>query len=96
VYFGLPASSGEPPKRLVAFKKVWLDPGEERRIELAIDPSSTNHPLGFWISSRQKWATIDGDVKVDVGTSAAEILLTKSIHVRHEDRDDDRGHEHGD
>jgi beta-glucosidase len=96
VYFGLPASSGEPPKRLVAFKKVWLDPGEERRIELAIDPSSTNHPLGFWISSRQNWATIDGDVKVDVGTSAAEILLTKSIHVRHEDRDDDRGHEHGD
>jgi beta-glucosidase len=29
VYLGLPTSLGEPPKRLVAFEKVWLNPGRE-------------------------------------------------------------------
>ena len=50
VYLGLPTSIGEPPKRLVAFQKVWLNPGEKRKVQLSIDPSSTNHPLGYWDS----------------------------------------------
>ena len=34
VYLGLPMSVGEPPKRLVAFEKIWLNPGEKRKIQM--------------------------------------------------------------
>ena len=82
VYLGLPTSLGEPPKRLVAFEKVWLNPGEKRKIQISIDPNSTNHPLGYWGSGAQNWVIADGEYQVYVGNSATNILLNDSITVR--------------
>ena len=82
VYLGLPPSIGEPPKRLVAFEKVWLKPGEKRKIQISIDPNATNHPLGYWESSTQKWVIAEGDYQVYVGNSATNILLNDSVTVR--------------
>lgn len=81
VYLGLPASSGEPPKRLVAFAKVWLNPGEQQRVTLTIDPDATNHPVSYWRASAQRWATITGDVQVYIGSSSADLGLSKSVTV---------------
>ena len=42
VYLGLPAtgnSFGEPPKRLVGFQKVWLNPGASQTITITINPA---------------------------------------------------------
>jgi beta-glucosidase len=42
VYLGLPNtgnSFGEPPKRLVGFQKVWLNPGESRTVTIQINPA---------------------------------------------------------
>jgi len=33
VYLGLPTATGEPPKRLVAFDKVRLAPGEKTKVK---------------------------------------------------------------
>ena len=85
VYFALPASSGEPPKRLVAFEKVWLNPGEQRRVQLIVDPDANSHPLGYWRPGAQNWGTITGDITVYVGTSAADLSLSRSITVRQQD-----------
>ena len=83
VYLGLPTSVGEPPKRLVAFEKVWLNPGEKTKVQISIDPSATNHPLGYWDTGAQKWAIADGDYHVYVGNSSAmNTLLNDSITVR--------------
>jgi len=82
VYLGLPTSIGEPPKRLVAFEKVWLNPGEKRKIQISIDPNATNHPFGYWESSTQKWVIAEGDYQVYVGNSATNILLNDSVTVR--------------
>jgi len=82
VYLGLPTSVGEPPKRLVAFKKLWLNPGEKTKVQISIDPSATNHPLGYWDSGAQKWAIAEGDYQVYVSNSATNILLNDSIEVR--------------
>lgn len=83
VYLGLPTSLGEPPKRLVAFEKVWLNPGEKTKVQISIDPSATNHPFGYWDSGAQKWAIADGDYHVFVGNSSAmSTLLNDSITVR--------------
>jgi beta-glucosidase len=82
VYLGLPASLGEPPKRLIAFRKVWLNPGEETKITISIDPSATNHPLGYWDSAVQTWKLADGNYEVYVGNSAASLVLKSSIIMR--------------
>jgi beta-glucosidase len=82
VYLGLPSQSGEPPKRLVAFQKVWLDPGEKRTVQFVIDPGANSHPLGYWDSSAQQWAIIDGDCQVYVGTSATDLRHSKIITLR--------------
>ena len=82
VYLGLPTSTGEPPKRLVAFEKVWLKPGEKRKIQISIDPSATNHPLGYWDSDAQKWVIAQGDYQIYVGSSASNIVLYDSITLR--------------
>jgi beta-glucosidase len=82
VYLGLPTSLGEPPKRLVAFRKVWLNPSEETKVTILINPSATNHPLGYWDSAAQTWKVADGNYRVYVGNSAANIVLNDSIIVR--------------
>jgi beta-glucosidase len=82
VYLGLPASAGEPPKRLVGFEKVRLEPGEKKRIQITIDPGATNHPLGYWDNSSQGWAIADGEYAVYVGNSSRNILLRDSVTVR--------------
>src|SRR5262249_3715241 len=81
IYLGLPASTGEPPKRLVAFEKVWLDPGEQRNIRLVIDPSASNHPLGYWYSAAQKFAIANGEYQIYVANSAADYTLKGAVTV---------------
>jgi beta-glucosidase len=75
----LPTSLGEPQKRLVAFEKVWLNRGEKRKIQISIDPSATNHPLGYWDCSAQKWLIAEGEYQIYVGSSASSIVLQDSI-----------------
>jgi beta-glucosidase len=82
VYLSLPAALGEPPKRLVAFQKVWLNPGEKTKLQISIDPSASNHPLGYWDSAAQAWTIADGDYQVYVGNSAANLVLSDSVTVR--------------
>ena len=82
VYLGMPASLGEPPKRLVGFDKVWLNPGEMKKVEITIDPEAANHPLGYWDSSAQKWAVQDGQYTIYVGKSSGDIKLKAVLTVR--------------
>jgi beta-glucosidase len=81
VYLGLPDSTGEPPKRLIAFDKVWLDPETKRVIRLVIDPAASNNPLSYWDTKEQKWVTASGVYRVSVGTSSADIVLKDSVRV---------------
>jgi beta-glucosidase len=82
VYLSLPSSLGEPPKRLVGFEKVRLDPGEKKRIEISIDPKASNHPLGYWDSGAQDWAIADGQYGVYVANSSLNVLLSDAVTVR--------------
>ncbi len=82
VYLSLPASAGEPPKRLVGFEKVWLDPGRSRRVRITIDPGAASHPLGTWDPAAQAWTTPAGAYRVHVGRSAVDLVLADSIVVR--------------
>jgi beta-glucosidase len=71
VYVSFPESAGEPPKRLVAFEKVWLEPGQRRTVTMVVDPSASSHPLGVWDEATQRWRVPEGRYDIMVGTSSA-------------------------
>jgi beta-glucosidase len=81
VYLSFPDGAGEPPKRLVAFEKVWLAPGERKTVTMTIDPAAPNHPLGVWDETAQRWRVPEGRYVITVGTSSADAGLTDSVTI---------------
>jgi beta-glucosidase len=81
VYVSLPESTGEPPKRLVAFEKVWLEPGQRRTVAMTIDPSAPSHPLGVWDESTKRWRVPEGSYTITVGASSADTGLASGMVV---------------
>lgn len=82
VYLGLPASANQPPKRLVGFDKVTLNPGEKQRVTVTIDPGASNHPLSVWDEATDKWSTPNGEYTVYVGNSSDNVALQQTITIR--------------
>jgi beta-glucosidase len=82
VYLGLPAAANEPPKRLVGFEKVMLNPGEKKTVTVTIDPSAANHPLAVWDAPADGWKTVDGEYTVYVGNASNNVPLTQVSTVR--------------
>jgi beta-glucosidase len=75
VYLTLPASTGEPGSRLVAFSQVDLRPGQSRQVSLIIDAGSAQHPLSYWDTTSHGWVTAPGSYLVQVATSAQAPVL---------------------
>lgn len=82
VYLGMPAATNEPPKRLVGFDKVWLNPGEKTKVKITIDPATSNHPLGIWDSVKDEWKIVEGGYQVFVGNSSGNLVLNDTVTVR--------------
>lgn len=75
VYLGLPSSAGEPPKRLVAWKKVRLDPGAEQEITVKLEPRS----LAIFNVEKNGWEIVGGEYRVYVGGSSRDTPLTATF-----------------
>ena len=73
VYLGFPQNLGEPPRRLVGFQKIWLNPGQSGPVAITIDPAATNYPLSYWNSTTHKWAVQPGTYTVYVGNSSGSV-----------------------
>ena len=76
VYVQLPASANtgrlkQPPKRLVGFAKLELEPGAQQEVSIPIDPSASNHPLSVWDKAAHEWVTPAGIHTVLVGNSSS-------------------------
>ena len=78
VYLGIP-EDGQPPKRLVGFQKVQLEPGESKTATIVIDPAATNHPFGVWCKAAEDFVIRDGEYKVYVGTSSEDTPFIETI-----------------
>jgi beta-glucosidase len=72
VYAGLPASANEPPKRLVAWDKVRLAPGEKKTVTLTIDPKF----LSVFNEQKDDWELLPGEYRIFVGGSSRSTPLT--------------------
>jgi len=75
VYAALPASTGEPPKRLVAWDKVQLAPGESKKVTLNVDPQF----LSIFNVDKDAWELVPGEYRILVGGSSADTPLAASL-----------------
>jgi len=71
VYAELPAAAGEPFRRLVAWKKVELNPGESKTVTLSIDPLH----LSVFDVDMHDWKLLPGDYVISVGGSSRHLWL---------------------
>jgi len=81
VYLGLPASTDEPPKRLVGWAKVELEPGETKEVSVTLDPNATSRPFSYWNVNTNGWEVASGDYQVFIAASSRDIRLTGSLRV---------------
>jgi beta-glucosidase len=78
VYAALPAAAQEPPKRLVGFSKVKLNPGEKRNITVEIDSKY----LSIFDEQKDDWSLIPGDYTIMVGGSSQDLPLKTTISLK--------------
>jgi beta-glucosidase len=78
VYLSLPASANEPPKRLIGWEKVDLQPGESKFVTLKIDPIY----LSIFDTANDRWSIVPGEYKVMAGPSSAMLPLATTVSLR--------------
>jgi beta-glucosidase len=78
VYLGVPAP-GQPPKRLIGFRKVQLEPGASRSVTISLDPAASHHPFAAWDYCTRSFQAVRGDHTIYVGTSADDTPHTTIV-----------------
>ncbi|MFI7117513.1 glycoside hydrolase family 3 C-terminal domain-containing protein [Amycolatopsis sp. NPDC049868] len=66
-----------PARELRAFTKISLEPGETRRVELALD----RRAFAWYDIELSRWVVSPGDYTVQVGQSAARIIAEAPIRL---------------
>jgi beta-glucosidase len=77
VYTQLPSAAGEPFKRLVAWERIPLAPGESKTITLPL----TSLYLSIFDDQKNTWSLLPGEYKLLVGPSSADTPLTAPLHI---------------
>jgi beta-glucosidase len=80
VYLGVPVE-GQPPKRLIGFQKVVVEPGASQPVAITIDPAATNHPFGVWDYCTRGFVIRPGEYTVYVGNSADNTPHIATVDV---------------
>jgi beta-glucosidase len=78
VYAALPASTQEPPKRLVGWSKVKLEPGEKRTVTLEIEPKY----LSIFDEAKDAWSLVPGEYTFLVGGSSQDLPLQATVNLK--------------
>jgi beta-glucosidase len=78
VYAALPASAGEPPKRLVGWGKVWLKAGESKDVTVSVDSKY----LSIYDEAADGWKLVPGSYGFMVGGSSQELPLTAKVDLK--------------
>jgi beta-glucosidase len=78
VYAALPASAEEPPKRLVGWSKVQLKAGEQKSVEVEIDPKY----LSIFDETKDGWTLVPGDYTIMVGGSSDKLPLKATVSLK--------------
>ncbi len=77
VYVALPSAAKENYKRLSAWQRVKLAPGESKDVTLTLQPLS----LTVFNTDQNGWQLLPGDYNVMAGPSSSETPLKATLHV---------------
>ena len=78
VYAALPASAGEPPKRLVGWDKVHLNAGESKEVSV---PVNTFY-LSIYDEASDSWKLVPGTYTFMVGGSSQSLPLAEKVNLK--------------
>ncbi|HTB96740.1 MAG TPA: glycoside hydrolase family 3 C-terminal domain-containing protein [Terracidiphilus sp.] len=78
VYALLPATAGEPYKRLVGFTKVKLEAKEKKTVTVDIDPKY----LSIFDEAKDAWTLLPGDYTLLVGGSSQDLPLKAVLTLK--------------
>jgi len=78
IYAALPAGTGEPPKRLVGWSKVHLNPGDSTQVTVSIDPVY----LSIFDETTDGWKLIPGSYTFMAGGSSQNLPLTVKADLK--------------
>jgi beta-glucosidase len=80
LYLGFPniAEGNEPPIQLKGFRKVMLNPGESKTVELKLDA----HSFSYWSAQSRAWKVAPGTFQVMVGDSSANTPLKSTLTIQ--------------
>ncbi|HSZ02182.1 MAG TPA: glycoside hydrolase family 3 C-terminal domain-containing protein [Terriglobales bacterium] len=78
VYAALPAAAGEPPKRLVGWSKVKLNPGESKEITVEVDQQY----LSIFNVDKNTWQLTSGEYEFLVGDSSQSLPLKEAVSLK--------------
>ncbi len=74
----LKASVDRPVKELKGFKKVWLNPGEQKDVEITID----NSALSFYDEATSQWKSENGEFEALVGNASDNVPLKARFSLK--------------
>ncbi len=77
VYAAMPPAAQEPPKRLVGFTKVMLQPGEEREVSVEIP----RERFQIWDETKHGWTVVSGQYMLMAGPSSQELPLKVTVKL---------------
>ncbi len=77
VYVALPSTANENYKRLAAFQRVNLAPGESKDVTLTLHPLT----LDVFNTDQNAWQLLPGDYSVTAGASSSDTPLKATLHV---------------
>ncbi len=75
VYAALPPAAQEPPRRLVAWQKVELAPGESKTVTLKLEPKL----LSIFNEQKDDWELLGGQYRFYAGGSSRSTPLTATV-----------------
>ena len=78
VYAGLPAGTGEPPKRLVGWSRVTLNPGESKDLSVDVEPLF----LSVFDTRSNSWKRVSGEYTFMAGGSSQSLPLKEGVGLK--------------
>ncbi len=78
VYAALPADANEPPKRLVGWSKVQLNPGESKTVTVTVPAMY----LSVYDVPSNSWKLLPGDYTMMVGRSSRDLPLSEKVTMK--------------
>jgi beta-glucosidase len=78
VYAALPAEANEPPKRLVGWSKISLNPGESKEVTITVPAKY----LSIYDEASSSWKLVPGSYTFMAGGSSKDLALTDKVNLK--------------